>query len=73
MEDALPRDFGGQAGVGDIQELQDGELVSDSLNTTSNKAIGGAIPDFRHVFAGLRRTFPARRVIVLQRTTSTCF
>ena len=27
VEDALPGDSGGGAGVGDIQELQDGELV----------------------------------------------
>lgn len=66
VEAALPGDSGGRAGVRDIQELQDGELVSGALNTTSNKAIGGAIQDFRHVFAGLRRPFPAHRVIVLQ-------
>lgn len=73
VEDELPSDDGGWAGVGDLQELQDWELVSGALNTTSSKAIGGAIPDFRHVVAGLRRIFPARQVIVLQRTTSTCF
>ncbi len=73
MEDALPDDDGGRAEVGNLQEHQTQKLVSGALNTTSSKAIGGAIPDFRHVFAGLRRTFPAHRVIVLQRTTSTCF
>ena len=72
-EDALPSDSGGQAGVVNLQGYQARELVSGALNTTSSKAIGGAIPDFRHVVAGLRRTFPARQVIVLQRTTSTCF
>ncbi len=73
VRDALPGDDGGWAGFGDLQEHEDGELLSGALNTTSSKAIGGAIPDSRRVVAALRRPFPAHRVIVLQRTTAACF
>jgi len=73
VRDALPGDDGGWEGFGDLQEHEDGELLSGALNSTSSKAIGAAKPDFHYVVAALRRPFPAHRVIVLQRTTSTCF
>ena len=72
-QDALPGCAEGRAAGGDFHKYEDRELVSGALNTTSNKAIGVAIPDFQHVKADEARPFPAHRVIVLQIAASTFF